>query len=380
MLTQDDPNRPVHLRRPSSLSVWGLLLLLLCLSTAAWAGSPRLRLTPRDSEPDTRRHVPTATEIGALSSKVDDDPKDRRARFNLVHSLMKQEAWDEALREVRAWRDKDAYNLVVVRLQGDILMAMGRADEAERVYSAVVELLSDDARAHRALATVLKGAGDLEGAYTRLLRAVELAPDDARMAFELADMAHRTGRTLEARQRFMEVITNEKTNQAVRVPAAQRLGQVLSDERRAALARGDRAEARALGERLSTLSIHGGVDNDLKIFLTWDTDRTDVDLWVISPTGEKINYQNKQGRHGGQLFGDVTQGYGPESFTAHRAISGTYKVVVHFFGKGRSTFGEARGEVVVVLDEGRETQERIVLPYRLFDTGQAITIATIDVR
>ena len=54
-------------------------------------------------------------------------------------------------------------------------------------------------------------------------------------------------------------------------------------------------------------------------------------------------------------------------------------MVVNFFGTSASTFGEARGEVVVVLDEGRETQER-VLPYRLFDTGQSITIATIDVR
>ena len=36
--------------------------------------------------------------------------------------------------------------------------------------------------------------------------------------------------------------------------------------------------------------------NDVKVYLTWDTDRSDVDLWVLNPGGEKIFYSHKQGR------------------------------------------------------------------------------------
>jgi uncharacterized protein YfaP (DUF2135 family) len=75
----------------------------------------------------------------------------------------------------------------------------------------------------------------------------------------------------------------------------------------------------------------------------------------------------------------VTTGYGPESFTAANAAKGEYVVQVNYFGRGRSNFSEARGEVVVVLDEGKATETKHVLPYRLFDEKQTVTVARISV-
>lgn len=358
----------------------GALLCLAVLPAARAAGPGRLTLAPADREPPDGRKQLAPAELAALATAVDENPRDRERRFALVRGLMASGDLPGALAAAKAWREVDAYNLVVVRMLGDIYMELGEKELARRTYSAVVELLPRDAQAHRALATVLKQAGDLDGAYERLAAAAALRPEDARIAFELADVAQRAGRTVEAQQRLEAVVAGVDTPESVRYPAKQRLAQVYAAQRRDALARGDQADAERLAGAIAALDVKGGLENDIKIYLTWDTDRSDVDLWVTNPAGEKVFYSHKAGRFGEALFDDVTNGYGPESFTAPTAQAGEYLVQVNYYGSNRSSVAEARGEVVVILHEGTADEERHVLPYRMFATGQVVTVARIQVR
>lgn len=315
-----------------------------------------------------------------MRKAVEDKPKNRTARFRLVRALMRSGKLEDALVAAKDWRSRDAYNLVAVRMLGDIYAELGRAREARRTYSAVVELLPKDASAQRALASVLKQSGDVESAYHRLRAAVALSPKDVRLKFELADAAHRAGHSTEARALFEEVAGSPDANGSIRYPAKQRLAQIYNDLRRAAKTGKDSATARKMTQLIDRLSIKGGTENDIKIYLTWDTDRSDVDLWIVNPAGEKVFYDNKTGKFGGALYDDVTTGYGPESFTAPRARKGTYKVQVNYFNAGRGNFNEARGEVVVILGEGTASESRHTLPYRLYAKGQTVTVAKIEVR
>jgi uncharacterized protein YfaP (DUF2135 family) len=145
------------------------------------------------------------------------------------------------------------------------------------------------------------------------------------------------------------------------------------------VAAGKPQDGAQLASSIKELKLAGGTENDIKVYLTWDTDHSDVDLWVTNPAGEKVFYSHRKGQYGEALFDDVTTGYGPESFTAANAARGTYVVQVNYFGRGRSNFSEARGEVVVVLDEGKPTETKHVLPYRLFDEKQTVTVARIAV-
>jgi len=61
----------------------------------------------------------------------------------------------------------------------------------------------------------------------------------------------------------------------------------------------------------------------MKVVLVWDSNGTDMDLWVTGPDGEKVFYANKTGKAGGQLDIDVTTGYGPETFTCKTPQAGT---------------------------------------------------------
>jgi Flp pilus assembly protein TadD len=345
---------------------------------AAEAAPSRLALIAGDREPDAGADA-KSVDLAKLRAAVAEAPRDRAARFALVRGLMRAKQNEEALAAAKEWRSIDAYNLVVVRLIGDLYSELGRRDEARRAYSAVVELLPKDASAQRALASVLKQAGDLQGAYDRLSAAAESTSKDHRLAFELADVANRLGSLAEARQRFEALVAETDTPEAVRYPAKQRLAQVYRQLARQATTAGKADEATALEQAIAKLALPGGTENDLKVYLTWDTDRSDVDLWVTSPAGERVFYSHKTGKGGEALYDDVTTGYGPESYTAAKARAGEYLIQVNYYGGGRGNFSEARGEVVVVLDEGKPTEEKHVLPYRLFEVGQNVAVARVVV-
>lgn len=339
------------MRRPGLLLPLVVLFLTSFSSPAQADGEKTLSVTAVDSEPKEGQKKPSADELSAMRKDIQDHPDDRTKRLALVRALLATKDLDGALAEAKAWRAKDAYNLVAVRALGDVYMERGEKDDAERVYSAIVELLPRDPDAQRALATLLKQRGDLGAAKARLGAALEARPDDARLMFELADVEMRLGHKDEAKARFEKILAMPGTSEQVKYPTKLRLDQINGT----------------------------GDKNDVHVYLTWDTDRTDVDLWVITPSGEKVFYSNKKGKGGEALYDDVTTGYGPESFTAKNAQPGEYKVVVDYFSARRGPFPEARGEVVIVTDEGKPTEKRQVLPYRLYAEKQNVTVAKITV-
>lgn len=360
--------------------VTSCILTGLAISAASRAApsESRLSIVPVASEPSEHHRISTQ-EIEALRASVAAEPHLRKPRLELVRALLQAGRRDEALAAAREWRAHDAYNLVAVRLLGDVETEMGAAADARRSYSAIVELLPKDVEARRALATVLKQSGDLEGARRELAAAHELRAEDRRVEFELADVEQRLGTNEDARRRFEQIAAAPDADESLRYPAKQRLAQLLQQERLAQVSKGDMAEAARLEGQIRELSLDGGIENDVKIFLSWDTDRTDVDLWVTTPAGEKVFYSHPRGAHGESLFHDVTTGYGPESFTVHAAAPGDYLVEVDYFGARQGDFKEARGEVIIVLDEGRPTERRRALPYRLFEEKDTVRVARIHV-
>jgi Flp pilus assembly protein TadD len=365
---------------------WASLSALLSLALVAHAVPTAAKDAPRgalsvhavDSEPKNRKR-PTEVELAALRENVANNPKLRKPRLELVRALMASGDLSAAHQEAEAWREHDAYNLVVVRLLGDIENELGDKARARRTYSAIVELLPRDVEARRALSTVLKQAGDMEGARTQLLSALGMEKSDPRIVFELGDVEQRLGMEESARARFESTRDAAEATEALRYPARQRLAQIHGRALREARARGDRPEAQRLSALIDALAIRGGNENDVKVYLSWDSDRTDVDLWVTTPAGEKVFYGNRNGSGGEALFDDVTTGYGPESFTAPRAQAGDYLVQVNYFGSGGGALKDARGEVMVVLNEGRPSELRQVFPYRLFEPNDVVTVARIHV-
>ncbi|WP_165020447.1 VIT domain-containing protein [Dysgonomonas sp. ZJ279] len=117
---------------------------------------------------------------------------------------------------------------------------------------------------------------------------------------------------------------------------------------------------------------------DIRIVLNWDTDNSDMDLWVTDPCGEQCFYNNPNTRVGGYISSDFTGGYGPEEFMIKEAISGKYKIQAHYFGSREQTLV---GPTTVYLDiytyysTVREKKETITL--RLTQDESTVDIGEI---
>jgi tetratricopeptide (TPR) repeat protein len=68
------------------------------------------------------------------------------------------------------------------------------------------------------------------------------------------------------------------------------------------------------------------LDVDIRIVIEWNTEETDLDLWVDEPNGERAYYGNEETRIGGRISNDMTDGYGPEEYLLRRAPAGTFTV------------------------------------------------------
>jgi hypothetical protein len=106
---------------------------------------------------------------------------------------------------------------------------------------------------------------------------------------------------------------------------------------------------------------------DLRVTITWNTDDTDVDLWVIEPDGTKCFYAHRQTKNGGELTQDVTQGYGPERYQMIKAGPGEYTIKVHYYSGPRNPqIAETHVNVVVRRNAGtpQEVSQRFTVILR----------------
>lgn len=113
----------------------------------------------------------------------------------------------------------------------------------------------------------------------------------------------------------------------------------------------------------------------LRVVLTWDADDTDIDLWVIDPTGEAVYYSQPKSRSGGLVSRDFTQGYGPEVFTIARPLPGTYRVQVHYYDDRRQSLtGPVTVQVEFQAGFGRTDGKRVATTRRLATGKERIDV------
>ena len=121
---------------------------------------------------------------------------------------------------------------------------------------------------------------------------------------------------------------------------------------------GELAELAA--RRLEELSAELALDEaDLLFAITWNTDRTDVDLHVVEPTGEECFFRNRQTKLGGRLTRDVTQGYGPELYSLERAAAGDYRVFVRLYSSDRNRTSATTKVYATVYERWGTSGERV---------------------
>ncbi|MCP4213982.1 MAG: DUF2135 domain-containing protein [bacterium] len=116
---------------------------------------------------------------------------------------------------------------------------------------------------------------------------------------------------------------------------------------------------------------------DLRVVLTWDSNMTDMDLWVTDPRGEKAYFGHPRTEIGGRMSRDNTAGYGPEEFLLKKALKGEYKIEVNYFGSSKSLPGPITLQVDIFTDYGRKTEKKKSITVRLEKKREVIKVGDI---
>ena len=113
-----------------------------------------------------------------------------------------------------------------------------------------------------------------------------------------------------------------------------------------------RAEpARADEIRAQLARAHGIAETapSLRFVLNWETDANDVDFHIHDGRGGHAYYGARQLPSGGELYADVTTGYGPECFTIRGPAQGRafpYRLQAHYYSRGPMGYGMGKLQII----------------------------------
>jgi hypothetical protein len=211
-----------------------------------------------------------------------------------------------------------------LRLVGYRLLAMDQSGHAARLFDRVQRQRPFEAHSYRDLARALEACG---------------LPAMAALQYEiiLAGSWH---------QRF---------GTALQEVAQEEYAALMQDAVRRRLVRKELLDL--FGERLERMA-RPQPKADLRVTISWNTDGTDVDLWVIEPDATKVFYSNPRSPSGGEISADQTQGYGPERYRIANARPGTYRVFVHYFRPNPNLLGGETHVQVSVTRHAGTPQEK----------------------
>ncbi len=214
---------------------------------------------------------------------------------------------------------------------------------------------------------------DLPGAaYGLLLRVAAARPFEPETYRALAESLERTGNTDYAMLMHEIALRGNWDRRFGAFPliAAMDYRGLLRRIERGAAATRLGALADAARERIAAEYVNG--DADIVVTMTWNTDRTDVDLHVTDPADETCFYGHPRTKLGGAITADVTQGYGPEMFVLGRAVPGAYVVKARYYGSDalRKTL-RSRVFVTVTRRFGAPDEQRERRAFLLEDADDA---------
>ncbi|NQT36653.1 MAG: DUF2135 domain-containing protein [Planctomycetes bacterium] len=251
-----------------------------------------------------------------------------------------------ALRVLSNVAELELENPTLLRVLAHRLDQIGELDLAILTFEEVRRLRPEEPQSHRDLALVLArraASGSAESIGDDYTRALALLAEVV--------MGRWDGRFPE-----IELMALEEFNSIL--PRAKKAG----------------VKKVPLDERLVKL-----LDVDVRIVMTWHADNTDIDLWVIEPSGEKAYYEHNRTTIGGLVSADYTGGYGPEEYMVRRAMSGVYKVQANFYGSGAvKLLGAVTVQVDVFTNFGRANEARKSLTVRLQKEEETIDIGQIE--
>ncbi len=245
------------------------------------------------------------------------------------------------------WQNEEPGDVVALVALGESLEAAGNRALAARAYGSIFDLFPQRADMRRFAAERLERIGGVSHALATdaFAKAAADRPDHLNGHRLYAFALLRDGRVADA---FAEI----EAGLSQSYPPGRFLGgdRILRDDLglvAAAWLKVDPKRRSDIETRVARFDVKIPTEPSLRFVLYWETDANDVDFHIHDAKGGHAFYRHKSLRSGGELYADVTTGYGPECFT----IEGTpraypYRLQIHYYSKGPMGYGMGKLEII----------------------------------
>jgi tetratricopeptide (TPR) repeat protein len=300
--------------------------------------------------------------------------------FKQVMEAIAAKKTDDALAKARGWREEQPGDVLALVALGEALEASGNEKEAARAYGSIIDLFPGRADLRRfagARLERLKSAEALKLAVDAFSKAAEQRADHPASHRLLAYMLLKLGEPGRA-------FTAIEKGLAQRYPEGRFRGvdRILHEDAALIAAAWIKAEPARRGEILEKLKKYGVTPEDqpsLRFVLNWETDGNDVDFHIVDGQRGHAFYSAPHLPSGGDLYADVTTGYGPECFTI-RNTPGTraypYKLAAHYYSRGPMGYG--MGKLEIIDHDGKGGMKFVERPYVVMVDQAFVDLGTVD--
>lgn len=318
----------------------------VAIDQAAEADDAPLRVSsPEREETRRRQQEEEAAEKWA-------EPYTGRFGEVMKHLAAGRVAQARALAE--AWIAKEPGDVLALLALGEVWERAGETAAAARAYGSLIDLFPSRADLRRLAGERLERLGEagLGLAIDTYQKAALDRPDHPTGHRLLAWALLRAGR-------FQEAFEALETGLDQHYPGGRFAGadRVLREDFGLIAAAWLHEEPAKRDEVLDRLQAHGAhleSEPSLRFILTWETDANDVDLHVWDRNGAHASYSKKTLPSGGELYADVTTGYGPECFVIRDPEglpAAPYHLRAHYYRRGPMGYG--MGTLQVVRHDGK---------------------------
>jgi tetratricopeptide (TPR) repeat protein len=264
-----------------------------------------------------------------------------------------------AVQRAWAWRHQDPADVLALIALGEALEATAQPKVAARAYGSLIDLFPGRADLRRYAGARLErlGAAGFALAADTYRQAHSQRPDHPSSHRLLAYALLRAGHPDEAFRVAAEA--TRRTFPADRFPGVER---ILRDDAGLLAAAWLRRAPQRKDEILARLAETGGrlpTTPSVRFVLNWETDANDVDFHIHDGGGGHAYYSSKVLPSGGELYADITRGYGPECFTIEgRPVAYPYRLQAHYYSRGPMGYGMGKLEVLEHDGKGGLRQEQ----------------------
>ena len=268
-------------------------------------------------------------------------------------------------------RDSHADSTAFYLDVADLLLLQQRNVEAMRVLSNLAELDLDNRHVLRVLGYRLMQARQWTLAVQVFRQVLEMAEEEPQSGRDLALALAAAGQRQQAIEQLYEVALGQWDARFIGIPA------IALNEMNAIIA----TSPMPLDTRFIDRRLLQNMPLDLRVALSWDSDNSDMDLWVTDPNGEKCYYSNKRTYQGGLISNDFTGGYGPEEFVLRDAKPGLYRVEAHYFGdRQQIVTGATTLTLAFNTGWGTPRQQDRTVTMRLSGTDESVLVGEFEVK